>query len=98
MCVHRDDDCWGCRIRAKGVQVSPSATPSRRNTIPPRTADPAWERGLAGERRCDGSFMPYLNEHGSPLHVKEAGERRHEINAQVDRLRGDPNVFAQVAP
>ena len=81
VCDGYDPDCYGCRLRSKGVAISPAATPSRRNTVAPPTADPAWERGVAGERRPDGSFMPYLNDKGSRLHLKEAGERRREIAA-----------------
>lgn len=93
ICDGSCDGCYGCRLRAKGVMVSPAATPNRRNKIAPRTADPAWERGIAGEHR-PGGFMPYLNDKGSPIHVKEAGERRTEIDARVHQLRNDPNVFA----
>lgn len=84
---------FACSLRAKGVQVSPAATPNRRNKVPPRKPDPAWERGTAGEHRVDGSFMPYLNDKGSPLHVKEHGERRREIDERVKRLKTDPHVF-----
>lgn len=38
--------------------------------------------------------MPYLNGHGSPLHLKEAGERRRQIDERVHRLKNDPLVFA----
>ena len=42
--------------------------------------------------------MPYLNDKGGRIHVKEAGERRHEIEDRVKRLKGDPNVFAGDKP
>src|SRR5690606_12926783 len=97
MAVCREPGCirhYGCVLRAKGIAVAPTATPTRANRVPPRKADPAWERGVAGEYRRDGSFMPYVHPNGSPIHVKEAGERRHELATQLDRLRKDPNVFA----
>lgn len=91
-------DCtehYACALRAKGFSVSPAATPTRRNRIPTRhKANPAWERGVAGEHRADGSFMPYLGDGNRKIHVKEAGERRREIDARVHRLKNDPNVFA----
>ena len=75
--------------------MSPSATPNRRNQVPPRKADPAWERGVAGEHRPGGGFMPYLNDSGTDvMRVKEAGERRREIDERVKRLKGDPHVFS----
>lgn len=85
---------YGCRLRAKGIAIAPSATPSRMNQKPPPKANPAWERGVAGEHRVDGSFMPYVNEHGSPIHLKEFGEKRKQFGDRVKRLKGDPNVFS----
>lgn len=100
MPVCRVDGCedhYGCRLRAKGVAVAPSAMPSRRNTVPPRRADPAWERGVAGEHRPGGGFMPFLGDDGKPMPVKEHGERRTEVAGRVKRLKSDPNVFAASA-
>lgn len=56
---------------------------------------PSWEKGIAGEHRPDGSFMPYLSaeQEYAPIGVKEFGERRHEITEQVNRLKTDPDVF-----
>lgn len=68
------DDCFGCRIQT--IQMAPSATPSRVNNVPPRTPDPAWERGRAGETRRDGSFMPYLTSDFKPIGVKQMQEKR----------------------
>jgi hypothetical protein len=42
-------------------------------------AEPSWERGIAGERRPDGSFMPYLSGDGSPMGVHEAQSRHGDI-------------------
>ena len=57
-------------------QISPSSLPSRMNKIPPRKADPAWERGIAGEHRRDGSFVPYLGSNGKQIGVKEFADNR----------------------
>lgn len=75
-------------MRHKGVSVAPSATPSRMNTLPPRKADPAWERGIISERRPDGSRMPILRPGTTtPLRVKEYGERRREIDESIRRTK-----------
>lgn len=50
--------------------------PSRMNKIPPPPADPAWERGVAGEHRRDGSFVPYLDSSGERIGVKEFADNR----------------------
>jgi hypothetical protein len=90
---------YGCELRRKGVQFGPSATPVNRHRRPFREpVQPSWEAARAGERRSDGSFMPYLKLDGSmprTIGIKEGSERRHEIAAHRDRMRNDPNVFAE---
>ncbi len=90
---HPFPDCFGCKVKG-GFRVAPSAIPSRRNAVPPRRAEPSWEKGRAGEFRPDGSFMPILNEKGMPMPVYEAQNRRSEIDRKVKRLKSDPNVFS----
>jgi hypothetical protein len=75
-------DCpkYGCQLRRKGLSFSADATPTARARRPFRKAEqPSWEKGISGEHRVDGSFMPYLTETGRKIRVKEAGERRHEL-------------------
>lgn len=55
---------------------------------------PSWEKGIAGEHRVDGSFMPYLNDHREEMGVHEFGNKRHDVTEAVKRLKSDPNVFA----
>lgn len=68
---------------------------SRPRTGTKTTANPAWERGIVTETRVDGSQMPLLYEDDGlkPLRMKKAAEERHVINAQLDKLNNDPNVF-----
>lgn len=83
---------FGC----KGLRLSDEATPTRRSHrehVFRPIKDPSWEKGIAGEQRPGGTFMPYLDDERAPIGVKEAGERRHELGAQVHRLKNDPNVF-----
>jgi hypothetical protein len=92
---------YACRLRAKGVQVSPSATPSRVNNRhqPLRPmVDPAWERGVVGETRRDGSFMPVLAPGTTrSMGVHERQGQRSKVEEGIRRLKSDPNVFAQKA-
>lgn len=46
-----------------------------------------WERGIKGEERRDGSFMPYLNGNGDPIRMKDWSENRHTYEAKLDQLR-----------
>ncbi len=72
--------CWKCRNGTGCIRsfvVPASATPTRKQSKGrPRAADPAWERGVAGEDRPDGSFMPYVNSTGTHIGVKEYADKR----------------------
>lgn len=81
-------ECDGEYRRVWGTfQVDPRATPNRRHVLPsdPRKInwisknEPSWEKGVSGERRADGSFMPYLDKEGQLIRVKAYGEQRHEL-------------------
>lgn len=91
------DEHYACRLRAKGMQLSKAITPTRHSNRPKvltqHDGDPKWEKGIAGEHRPGGGFMPYLGENREPIRLKEHGERRHEIHDQVQRLKSDPTVF-----
>lgn len=85
-------DCFGCKVATVAVDAR-RATPNRfgTNRVPPRQADPAWERGVAGERRPDGSFMPFVHAEGlQKIHLKEWGEKRHQFESQLTQLRSAP--------
>lgn len=83
----RDCDCptLGCTLRRKGIQVPPSATPTRTPRRPWRPGPKnSWEAGLAGEHRPDGSFMPILDPtDGHKLSVKEASDGGRALENRV---------------
>ena len=91
-----DPDSYGARLRAKGVQVHPAATPNRHNRKPPgnNARYNGWERGLAVEHRPNGTVMPYLDGHGSEIGVKrmqdadmiKAKAKLHQVREQ-NRLK-----------
>jgi hypothetical protein len=67
-------DCFGCKVQS--ISFDPYAMPSRLNKkIPPRTPNPAWERGIP----TDSRGMPFLRKDGTPMGVKEYSENRHQI-------------------
>lgn len=77
-CTDRNCHDLACKLaewRARGLQVSPAATPNRRNQIPPRTPNNSWERGIAKDARG----MPLLDADYRPLGIKKYGENRHQI-------------------
>lgn len=50
----------------------------------------SWEKGIAGEHREDGSFMPYLNADGlHPMNVKQFADNRGGYESQIEQLKGD---------
>lgn len=85
ICETFNPECLGCQMRAKNLMVAPSATPSRMNKVPPRQANPAWERGVVTQKRPGGTEMPLLRpgSTSSYLRVKEAGEKRRDIDATL---------------
>lgn len=78
-------------MRRKGLQVSPSALPSRHNRKPPRKVEPpAWNRQIVGEHRAGGTFMPYLHPDGEPYRNKEFAEHRRKLTETRRAQRADP--------
>jgi len=78
---------YGCRLRAKGISLSSAATPTRTARTPYRPIkQPSWEKGIEGQHRPDGSFMPLLNDKGKPMGVYEAQSNRKRINAMRRRV------------
>tara|TARA_B100001146_G_scaffold213777_1_gene214456 strand:- start:1664 stop:2011 length:348 start_codon:yes stop_codon:yes gene_type:complete len=75
-----DTVCQDCGETVKRILQSPALTaaaaPSQKNKVPPRKADPAWERGTAGEHRPGGTFVPYVHADGSRIGVKEFADNR----------------------
>lgn len=82
---------YGAQLRAKGVSVAPSATPSRfRHGTLRKPSAPSWEKGIPTEKRPGGTEMPILREDGSRMRIKEHSQRRREIEAIRDRQRHAP--------
>lgn len=80
---------YGCRLRAKGISLSSAATPSRKLDRPykPRPMQqPSWEKGIEGQHRPGGGFMPVLNEKGKKMGVYEAQTKRAKIDAMRRRV------------
>ena len=91
-----DEICQECGEAVKRILQAPAltaaATPSRRNKVPPSKANPAWEKGIAGEHRRDGSFVPYLKRDGSQVGVKEfaANRTKYERILREQRPQSTP--------
>jgi putative FmdB family regulatory protein len=75
-----DRICQDCGEAVKRILQAPALTaaaaPSRQNKVPPPQANPAWERGIAGEHRRGGTFVPYLDSEGKRIGVKKFADNR----------------------
>lgn len=75
------EDCFGCKI--VGIQLSPAATPTRRNSKPPTVNESAnaWERGIVKDERG----MPLLGPNGE-VGVKEYANNRSKYREMERQL------------
>lgn len=90
------DECFRCH--ALSLEVAAGATPSRSPEVlkPGVTAkirerlknSNAWERGVKVARtNRDGTQMPYLNEKGQVVGVKEWADNRSKYEQAAERAR-----------
>lgn len=79
---------YACRLRNKGMQVSPRALATRtHNWRPTPSIPPARNRELMYDHRPDGSMMPILKPDGTHIRRKEYEEKRHQIEANRRRIQ-----------
>lgn len=87
MTVCREPGCvehYGCRLRNKGILLSPAATASRsQNMVPTQVDGPAFNREIMRDHRN----MPILKPNGDPVRRKEWGEKRHSITETLRRVK-----------
>lgn len=82
------DEHYGCRLRNKGLQLSPKATPSRvsvRKFKPRPMQHNSYGHGVTGEKRRDGTFMPYIDNTGSIVRQGTMDRDRRNLTAIRDR-------------
>jgi hypothetical protein len=76
------------RHKLRSIQFSPACTPTRRNTIPPRTPQNSWERGVA----TDSRGMPLLDSNCQPIGLKELANNRSTIEGALTDLKNKPTT------
>ena len=82
-------DTYGCSLRRKGLHVSPKATPSRANNIPPKRMDVPGQP-LVYQDRPGGYKMPIMTATGDQLRRKQYLENKHKIDNQLARIQAKP--------
>lgn len=83
MTICRVPDCtdhYGCRLRAKGVQIGTLATPSRpkRGRLTP-TAPQTHLGEVQYDERPNGTRMPIINPDGSPVRKGQAKQQAAKV-------------------
>lgn len=92
VCACRENDlCFRHKLaywrERGGFNLSPAATPSRRNNIAPSTPKNSWEKGIPTDNRG----MPYLDHNGSTIGQKEWGDKwRRRFDDQKRRNTNTP--------
>lgn len=82
-----DCQAYACKLRRKGVTVSSKATPTRHNRKPPAPhTNNSWEKGIAGENRGHGTFMPYLGADGKPVPIKQKSDAESKVKSLRAKL------------
>jgi hypothetical protein len=83
---------YGCRLRTKGVQVSPRATPNQaQNWRPTPSVPPARNAEILYSERPGGYKSPLLKPDGTPLRRKQYEDNRHHWDS-VLRSKNATNV------
>lgn len=89
------EEHYACRLRAKALNVSPRAQMTKtQNWRPTPSLPPAHYANIAGERRPDGSFSPYLNPDGSPVRHRQMQREEPKIRDAVNRIRAEAAAMA----
>lgn len=82
-----DCNAYACQLRRKGVSISSKALPTRHNRKPPKAhTNNQWEKGISGENRGHGTFMPYLGADGKPLPIKQKTDAEHKVKTLRAKL------------
>ena len=72
---------YACRLRAKGVQIGPAATPSKekKGRLTPTAHRPDLAR-VEYDERPNGTKMPIFNPDGTPVRVRQAQEQSKKLD------------------
>jgi hypothetical protein len=91
MALCSDPECekhYSCRMRRKGVNFGMTVKPAPDRARSQHRPNTSWEAGKVYDPRPGGLHMPILAPgKRTPLHVKEYGEKRRDIDEQIRRLK-----------
>ncbi len=79
---------YGCRLRQKGIQVSPKATPHRiKNPVPSKMIPPPRNGQIIYDERPGGFKVPIINNDGTVLRGKQFDDNKRQITNNLRRIR-----------
>lgn len=82
------DEHYACRLRAKGLQVSPRAEGTKtQNWRPTKSEPPAYNKTIIYDERPGGYKMPILKPDGSVIRQKEWDEKKHQFESTIRKVR-----------
>ena len=88
-------EAFKAKIRSLSFGKVPGGGREGRYTFRP-AQDPAWERGIAGEHRPDGTFMPYVDSKTLvPMSVKKFADHRGSFEQQITDQRHGVDPFKE---
>ena len=84
---------YACRLRGKGLQVSPRATPTKTlNWRPTPFEPPSINAKIIYDERPDGSKMPLMNPDKTVVRHKQYREHEHKIEAICRNFANSNNL------
>jgi len=86
--IENCDEHYSCRMRNKGLQVSPRATPTKTLNMKPKPGTPpAYNREIIYNERPGGIKMPLLNADGSVVRRRQYDREKAKITSNIRRIR-----------
>lgn len=82
------EEHYACRLRGKGLHVSPRAESTRtQNWRPTKSEPPAYNKTIMYDERPGGYKMPILKPDGGVIRQREWDQKRHQYEANIRRIR-----------
>jgi hypothetical protein len=79
---------YGCRLRAKGLQVSPRAEMTKtQNWRPTPSVPPSRNKEIIYDERPGGVKVPLMKPDGTVVRRKYYDEHKHQITSTLNTIR-----------
>lgn len=82
-----DADAYREKLRSLSFGGVPGGNRRSKGKLRKPELNNGWERGIKGEHRPDGSFMPYVDSNLDPIRMKQWSENERGYTSQLETLR-----------